>query len=218
MISNRLKVASQFLKGFNYLADCGTDHAILPIYAIEKGYVKEAIASDNKHHPLLGAKTRIAEHRLYGKIKTVLAEGLSYLNLENHIDVVTIMGMGGREIVKILEDAYLFNVKRMVLQPNSQAGEVRTFLEDHKWRIVDEAFMKDHGKYYQIIVAEPGKMLLTHLEKEFGPYILKEKNEVFVERIQMMMTQLNHALNEAKQEKTRVKIEQRLAFLKEAIQ
>lgn len=218
MISNRLKVAGQFLKGFNYLADCGTDHALLPIDVIEKGYVKKAIASDNKHHPLLAAKNNIAEHRLFGQIKTVLEEGLSYLNLEKDVDVVTLMGMGGRVIVSILEDAYLYNVKRMVIQANSNQEDVRLFLQKHKWRIVDEAFIKENEKYYQIIVAEPGLMDLNDLEKEFGPYILKEKNDVFIERIEMMISQLNHALKETKNVKTKEKIKARLLFLKGAIQ
>ena len=218
MISERLKVASKFLKGFNYLADCGTDHALLPIYAVEKGYVKKAIASDNKHHPLLSAKKNIADHRLYLKVNTRLADGLSYLNLEKDVDVVTIMGMGGRVMSDILEDAYLYNVKRLVLQPNSDYAQVRTFLETHKWYIVNEAFIKDNQKYYQIIVAEPGVMTLSELEKEFGPLILKEKNDVFVERITMMIEQLKRALKEAHQKDTVKKIKDRVEFLKGAIQ
>lgn len=218
MISDRLKVAGEFLKGFNFLADCGTDHAFLPIYAIEKGYIKKAIASDNKHHPLLGAEKNISEHKIYGQIKTVLAEGLSYLNLEKDVDIVSIMGMGGRVIVDILKNAYLHNIKRMVLQANSNHKEVRLFLETHKWQIVEEAFIKDKDKYYQIIVAQPGKMVLTDLELEFGPYILKEKNEVFVERIKMMIEQLKHALNETINTKTLEEIKDRILFLKGAIQ
>jgi tRNA (adenine22-N1)-methyltransferase len=218
MISKRLKVASQYLKGFHFLADCGTDHALLPIYAVEKGYVKKAIASDNKHHPLLSAKNNIAEHRLYGKIQTVLAEGLSYLNLENDVDVITVMGMGGRVISSILEDAYLYNVKRMVLQPNSNQKDVRLFLQDHKWKIVEETFLKDQNKYYQIIVAEPGKMSLNDLEMEFGPHILSEKNDVFIERIQMMIAQLNQALSETKNQKTKNKIMKRIDFLRGALE
>lgn len=218
MISERLKVASKFLKGFNYLADCGTDHALLPIYAVEKGYVKKAIASDNKHHPLLSAKKNIADHRLYLKVNTVLAEGLSYLNLEKDIDVVTMMGMGGRLMVEILEEAYLYNVKRLVLQPNSDYSQVRTFLEEHKWAIKDEAFIKENEKYYQIIVAEKGVMTLTDLEKEFGPIILKQKNELFVERIKTMIKQLELGMKQAKEMDTKQKLSSRIAFLKGAIQ
>ena len=217
MISNRLKVASQFLKGFQFLADCGTDHALLPIYAVEKGYVKKAIASDNKHHPLFIAKKNINEHRLFGKIQTVLADGLSYLNLEKDVDVVSVMGMGGRVIKEILENAYLYNVKRLVLQPNSDHALVRYFLETNKWKIVDERFLMDGNKYYQIIVAEHGNMSLTDLEREFGPFILNEQNEWFVKRIQTMIEQLTQALKEVKNPLTKEKLTKRLAYLRGAI-
>ncbi|MDA3931286.1 MAG: class I SAM-dependent methyltransferase [Tenericutes bacterium] len=217
MISDRLRVASQFLKGYHYLADCGTDHALLPIYAIEKGFIKKAIASDNKHHPLLSAKKNINDHRLYGEIKTALADGLSYLNLENDVDVVTVLGMGGSLIVEILSKAYLYNVKRMVLQPNSQSKEVRKYLEDHKWEIVDEVFLKENDKYYQIIVCEQGKMTLSELEREFGPVILEQKSDIFKERIQLMIDQLSVAIKQTNNNKTLEKLNQRILFLKEAI-
>ena len=217
MISNRLKVASQFLKDFQFLADCGTDHALLPIYAIEKGFVKRAIASDNKHHPLLGAQKNIKEHRLFGKISTVLADGLSYLNLEKDVDVVSVMGMGGRVITNILKEAYLFNVQRLILQPNSDHAMVRRFLEENKWKIVAESFIEDNGKYYQIIVAEHGLMTLSELEREFGPFILKEKNEWFVKRIETMIEQLMRAIEQAKNTDTQAKLEKRMAYLRRAI-
>lgn len=218
MISERLRIASEFLKGYHYLADCGTDHALLPIYAIEQGYIQKAIASDNKHHPLSSAKKNINQHRLYGEIKTVMADGLSYLNLENDVDVVTVLGMGGPLIVKILSEAYLYNVKRMVLQPNSQSKEVRQYLEDHKWEIVDEVFLKENDKYYQIIVCEHGKMSLSELEREFGPIILKEKSDVFKERIHGMIDQLSSAIEQTNNQDTLEKLKKRIQFLEEAVQ
>lgn len=213
MISERLRVASQFLKGYHFLADCGTDHALLPIYAVEKGYVQRAIASDNKHHPLLSAKENIAKHRLYGKIKTELADGLSYLTLENDIDVVTILGMGGHLITNILEKAYLYNLKRMVIQANAHQAMVRGFLQDHKWRIVEEVDLEENGKYYQIMVCEPGTMQLNDLEKEFGPMLIKKKSPAFMKRIQLMLSQLKKALEQTNQVQTTAKLRQRIQML-----
>ncbi len=217
MISNRLRIASQFLKGYHYLADCGTDHALLPIYAVEKGYIKKAIASDNKHHPLLSAKKNIADHGLFAEVTTVLADGLSYLNLEKDVDIVSILGMGGRLIEEILSKAYLYNVKRLVLQPNSHHSVVRSFLENHKWKIVDEVFFKDNDKFYQLIVCEHGVMNLSELEREFGPIILKRKSDEFIERIQYMIHQLSNALDQTHNLETRTKLEQRIVFLKGAL-
>lgn len=217
MISDRLKQASYYLKGFNFLADCGTDHALLPIYAIEKKYIKKAIASDNKNYPLMSAQKNISEHRLFGQIKTVLADGLSYLNLENKVDVVTILGMGGILIVNILSQAYLYNVKRMILQANSQNKELRLFLEKNKWKIIDEVFMKENGTCYQIIICEPGAMVLSDAEREFGPMILKNKPEIFIERIQAMIDQLLEASHKTKNNDTKFKLADRVQFLREVL-
>ncbi|MGE4572087.1 MAG: tRNA (adenine(22)-N(1))-methyltransferase TrmK [Candidatus Izemoplasmatales bacterium] len=217
MISERLRIASQFLKGYHYLADCGTDHALLPIYAIEKGYVKKAIASDNKNLPLMNAKDNINQKGLFLEVKTVLADGLSYLNLENEVDVVTILGMGGIVMKDILDKAYLYNVKRMVLQPNSHSELVRRFLEEHKWKIVDEVFIEDNKKYYQIIVCEKGSMILNDLEREFGPIILKKKPPLFIKRIESMIDHFNQALEQAKDSETKEKLNHRIAFLKGAL-
>ena len=60
-------------------------------------------------------------------------------------------------------------------------------------------------------------MKLTDLEKEFGPLILKEKNELFTKRIQQMIDQLDIALEQTRSDKTKSKLEKRIAFLKGAI-
>ncbi|MFW5889099.1 MAG: tRNA (adenine(22)-N(1))-methyltransferase [Bacillota bacterium] len=217
MISKRLKVASEYLKGFNYLADCGTDHGKLPIFAVEKKYVKKAIASDNKNKPLIQAKQNIAKKGLIGKVNAVFAEGLSYLYVEKDVDVVSVLGLGGRTIVDILNNADLINVKRLVLSANSQNYQLRSFLENNRWNIISEAFIKENDKYYQIIVAEKGRMQLTELEREFGPFILKEKNNVFKERISKMLKQLKIAKEKASNENTKNKLIDRIKFLEEAI-
>lgn len=217
MISKRLRIASEYLKGFNYLADCGTDHGLLPIYAVKNGYVKKAIASDNKNMPLLQAKNNIAENNLIGKVSAVLAEGLSYLYVEKDVDVVSILGMGGKLIVDILAKADLINVERLILSANSQNYEIRKFLEENRWKIISEEFFKENQKYYQIIVSEKGRMELSELEREFGPLILENKNEVFKERINKMIQQLKRAKIKALNKETKQKITKRIKVLKEAL-
>ena len=217
MISERLKVASQYLRGFKCLADCGTDHGLLPIYAVERDYVQKAIASDNKHMPLMSAIKNIEDHRLFGKVETLLAEGLSYLELNKDIDVVSILGMGGPLIKEILSNAYLYNIKRLVLQPNSSAEIVRTFLENNKWTIVSEKLVKEHNKYYQVIVAEHGNMVLSPIEREFGPMIIKHHKNLLKERIMVMISQLKSATLETTNPLTLEKLSLRIAYLEEAI-
>ena len=217
MISRRLRIASEYLKGFNYLADCGTDHGILPIYAVEKNYVKKAIASDNKNKPLIQAKDNIAKKGLIGKVNAVFADGLSYLYVEKDIDIVSILGLGGRTIIDILKEADLINVKRLVLSANSQNYELRKFLENIRWKIISEEFIKENNKYYQIIVSEKGRMSLTELEREFGPLLIKNQNKIFKERLLSMIKQLKIAKEKAKNKTTKEKIVNKIKFLEEVL-
>jgi len=213
MISKRLKESAKYVKGFHYLADCGTDYGYLPIYAIKHGFVHKAIASDNKELPLKNAQRNIQEEHV--DVETILADGLPYLHPE--IDVVSILGMGGRLIVDILEQANLNDVKRLVLSPNSDHITLRRFLQNHGFNIVEEEIVKDKSKFYQIIVSEPGSMMLSDIELEFGPMIMKKNTEVFKEYISKLIHKLEHALLQTNTVQNREILENRIQILKEVI-
>ncbi len=216
ILSKRLEVSAQFTKGFDCLADCGTDHAYLPIYCVSQSYVKKAIASDNKVEPLNHAKRHIKAAGLELEIKTILADGLPYL--DEHIDVVSILGMGGHLMFDILVNANLTYVKRLILSPNSDPQMIRAYLQEHEFCIADERIIEDHSKFYQVIVAEPGEMTLTDTEKEFGPLIIKNKSETFKKYIDKQLKQLQHALPNITNPNEQKKVKDRIALLKEVLQ
>jgi tRNA (adenine22-N1)-methyltransferase len=213
MLSKRLLASTKYLNGFNCLADCGTDHGYLPIYAVKHNLVKKAIASDNKLGPLENAKKNILEHGL--DIVTILADGVPYLNEE--IDLLSILGMGGRLIKSILNEADLSHLKRLVLSPNSEAYVVREYLQNNNFMIVDEEIVKDKHKYYQIIVAEPGKMVLSDIEKEFGPLIIQKQSNEFKAFIAGLINQLEEAVSNVIDEDKKESIILRIKELKEVI-
>ncbi len=214
-LSKRLLSAVKYVRNFKCLADCGTDHGLFPIFAVENGYVEKAIASDNKERPLRNAIKNITEHDLEDKIKTILADGLPYL--DNEVDVVSILGMGGILMSEILTKANLKSVRRLVLSPNSEAYSVRNWLQDNSFWIVAEEMIKDRGKHYQIIVAEKGHMELTDLEKEFGPLLIKNKDKVLFEKLRKLILELEHATKLAKSEEGKNEIDLRIKVLKEVL-
>lgn len=214
-LSKRLLASAKYLKGFHCLADCGTDHGYLPIYAVKNNLVEKAIASDNKILPLENAKTNIHHQNLDSKITTILTDGLPYLDKE--IDVVSILGMGGRLITEILDKANLKDVKRLVLAPNSESDILRKFLQSNHFKIVAEELVKDNKKFYQIIVAEVGKMNLSEVELEFGPKIIENNSNTFKEFMHKLINQLTLALPNVKQEKEINNLKKRIKTLKEVI-
>lgn len=214
-LSKRLKASVKYVKNFNFLADCGTDHGYLPIFALENDYVKKAIASDNKTGPLENAKKNIKIANLEDKISLMLADGLSYL--DETIDVVTILGMGGRLITEILKKANIKYLKRLVLSPNSETKILRQCLIDLNIKIVDETMIEENNKFYQIIVCEAGKMNLNEIEKEFGPLIIKKKSATFKKYINRLIRQLTTALPKIKSKIEINRITKRINQLKEVI-
>ena len=215
MISKRLLLASKYTKGFNCLADCGTDHAYFPITCVLEGYVNKAYASDNKQKPLENAMKNIEKADLKGKVIPILAEGLGYISEE--VDVASVMGMGGRMIVSILEVADLKNLKRLILIANSENFYLRDYLANNNWRIISEEFIKEKQKFYQLIIVEKGKMEISDLEKEFGPLIMKDKSPEFTEMIKKNIKKLITALNKTKLSSEKEKIAQRIKLLAEVI-
>ena len=215
MISKRLEIAAEYLQGFYCLADCGTDHAYLPILALSKKYIKKAYASDNKESPLKNAEMNIIASGFEDDITLALADGLPYLNPE--VDIVSILGMGGRLISDILSEADLADTKRLILSPNSEAEILRKYLESNNWKIIDEVFIKERNKYYQIIIAEKGEMILNCFESEFGPIIIKRKPIEFIEYINKLISKLDLALNNIKNQEEYNKVTKRIKNLEEVI-
>ena len=57
------------------------------------------------------------------------------------------------------------------LQPNNREDELRTWLVDHDFRLIDEAILEENEKFYEILVVEHGSQELTAKELRFCPYL-----------------------------------------------
>ena len=59
-LTQRLSAAASLVKGGGIVADIGTDHGYLPIYLIQSGKIKKAIAADIGKMPLENAAKSVA--------------------------------------------------------------------------------------------------------------------------------------------------------------
>ena len=170
-LSDRLLTIANMLKGCGgkCVADVGCDHGYVSIYLVQNGIFKKAIAMDVRKGPLSGAEKSVKELGLSDVIETRLSDGLTKLN-ENEADCLIVAGMGGKLMMKILEDKdpSLLGIKRCVLQPQSDIPLFRQFLRDKGYVIVNELIIKEEGKYYF--------PMLVSLEKEKdAPFPLVKK-------------------------------------------
>ena len=177
MISARLKEIAKFTSGFNSLLDVGSDHGLLPIYAIKSGYVNSAIASDINYKPLIKAKENIKKNNL--DIETIVYDGIPECSCE----VIVIAGMGAELIISILEKTLsnAKNLKRLVLSPNCDYDLLRRFITKD-FKIVDEDIIYDKKHFYEIIVLEKGNESYSEKELLFGPILLKKKSDIFINK------------------------------------
>lgn len=178
MISKRLKEIAKYTKGYNLLLDVGSDHGLLPIYAINNNFVNDAIASDINYKPLIKAKENYTKYNL--EIKTIVFDGIP----ETNSDVIAICGMGAELIIQILEKTLknAKNLKRLILSPNNDYYILRQYL-NNKFNIVDEEVIIDRNHYYEVIVLEEGNSNYTDKELYFGPILLKKRTKEFIDKL-----------------------------------
>lgn len=179
-LSKRLEAVASLVSRGNRLADVGTDHGYIPIALVERQWIPSAIALDINRGPLERASLHIREHGLEEKIQTRLSDGVNKLRL-GEVDAVVIAGMGGPLLQNILSAGkdVLSSVKELVLQPQSEIGGVRHFLEANNYEILEEKMIEEDGKFYPMMRVCHGQM---HYESEaeyrYGHFLLQEKNEV----------------------------------------
>ncbi|MBP1914803.1 tRNA (adenine(22)-N(1))-methyltransferase [Lederbergia galactosidilytica] len=187
-LSKRLETVVSYIKPNMKIADIGSDHAYLPCFAVKNGIASYAIAGEVVEGPYQSALNQVEAAQLTEKISVRKGNGLEVLRNEDQIDCIVIAGMGGSLITEILEaqKQKLASVSRLILQPNIAAEKVRKWLYEEKWQLVDEQLIEEEGKFYEILVAEPGNPTLPYIDlsKEFllGPFLLKQRNDHFKQK------------------------------------
>ena len=198
MISKRLELVASFVPQGTILLDVGSDHAYLPIELVERGQIEGAIAGEVVEGPYQSAVKNVEAHGLKEKIQVRLANGLAAFEETDQVSVITIAGMGGRLIARILEEGLdkLANVERLILQPNNREDDLRIWLQDNGFQIVAESILEEAGKFYEILVVEVGQMKLSASDVRFGPFLSKEVSPVFVQKWQKEAAKLEFALGQ----------------------
>lgn len=186
------------------LADIGSDHAYLPIYAIQNNLISSAIAGEVIKGPYEAARKNVLVNQLNDVIDVRLGDGLSVISKSESIQNITICGMGGPLIAKILKEGkeHLVQGPRLVLQSNIQTEALRYTLMSINYHIVDEIIMEEKGHIYEIVVAEynTNSENLNNKELKFGPKLLQKKNEIFYKKWNHELEALKHIRNQLNSE------------------
>lgn len=199
-LSKRLNAVVKLAGKCRCVADIGTDHGYIPIYMIQQNLAQNAVAMDVNKGPLERANQNIKSYRMEKCITTRLSDGVAELK-EEEADCVIIAGMGGLLTIRILEAGreVLQTVDTLVLQPQSEIGQVRIWLAEHGYRITDEDMVLDDGKYYPMMRAEHGEQeAWTEQEYAFGKYLIQKQNLVlkeFLQKEERLCREILHSLD-----------------------
>ena len=154
-ISERMLMAAKMVRNGKAVADIGTDHAYLPAYLILNGIASKALACDVRKGPLENARKTVEHYGLESKITLRLSDGFDEIEPFEADDFI-MCGMGGTLMEQLVSRAYWLKdkSKRIIVQPQSHAEDIRRFFVENGFEILCEDACTDSGKLYCAMVAE----------------------------------------------------------------
>ncbi|MBR5596252.1 MAG: SAM-dependent methyltransferase [Lachnospiraceae bacterium] len=208
-LSKRLQAVADLLDYHEAVADIGCDHGYVSIYLIESKKASQCLAMDVNQGPLERAREHVNEKQLSTYIETRLSDGakaLKFFSREDgtmalEVQAALIAGMGGRLMVKIIEDSLekFKSMEEFVLQPQSEIPKVRQYVRAMGYHIQKEDMVLEDGKFYPMMKVVRGKKVekdvfhiptylqqriddegfqLQELYDEYGEFLLQNKNQV----------------------------------------
>ncbi|MCI2774495.1 tRNA (adenine(22)-N(1))-methyltransferase [Staphylococcus petrasii] len=222
-LNERLKAVSRYLLP-GMMADIGSDHAYLPIYALQNNLCQTAIAGEVIKGPFEAAQRNVTEYQFNHLINVRLGDGLSVINQDDNVQNITICGMGGPLIAKILNEGKdkLENHPRLILQSNIQTEVLRQTLQSLNYEIIAEEIIEEKGHIYEIVVSEYNDNIerLNKFNLKFGPKLIEHKTSIFYKKWRRELEALEHIrkqLNSEVHHERLKEIENEISLIKEVL-
>lgn len=142
---SRIEGLIMYAGQFDTIFDVGCDHGYIGLCALKETTAK-VVFSDISEKCLSKAKINLGE-KYIDRAEFVVCDGVPK---GRKADVAIIAGMGGQNIMKILQNAN-HDVKKFVLQPMSNVTKLREYVYTHYKVEVDDV-LEDSGRFYVVIV------------------------------------------------------------------
>lgn len=195
-LSKRLSAIASLVPENAVIADIGCDHALLDIYLSKKNIIKKSFAIDITKGALNQADKNI---KLYNakNIETRLSDGFEKIDIKDNVDTVIMSGLGDAKIINILKEAEekLNKVNNIIIQSNVGVSNIRVYLTFNGYYIDNEKLVKENNIIYTVISFKKGYKRYTKKEIEFGPVLLRNKDELFNELIINRINKNNYIIN-----------------------
>ena len=170
------------------VADIGTDHAYLPAYLILNGISPKALACDVRKGPLENAQKTVEHYGIEDKITLRLSDGFDKIEPSEADDFI-MCGMGGTLMEQLVSRTQWLKdkSKRIIVQPQSHAEDIRRFFIENGFEILFEDACIDAGKLYCAMAAEytgkSEKKSISYIYSGKLPECRKKEAKQFLENI-----------------------------------
>ncbi|NMB26595.1 MAG: SAM-dependent methyltransferase [Tissierellia bacterium] len=225
-LSNRLQAIANFVPKNTIVGDIGTDHGYIPVYLIENKISKKVIATDISENSLDKIIQYVKLTKYEKDIDIRLGDGLETIK-PFEIDTVIIAGMGGLLIRDILDKdkEKRDSITYFILQPNIATKELREYLYENNFEIIDEKIIKEDKKFYEIIYARKGKSYIAEdIYYEIGEKLILNKDPLLKEFINNKIERAEKILEELEDKETQKSMDrykevtEKITKLKEVLQ
>ena len=214
-LSPRLEAIVDLCPKSKIIADIGCDHGLVMAELILEKKTNKVIATEKSEHCLNKAILLADSINISNFVSFRLGDGFEATTRYDDIRLAVIAGMGGDEIIHILESkpAKLFD---FVLQPMKDTPLLREYLISHGFKILVDKMIKEDDKFYNVIRVTRGNDTLSELEIYFGRTNFTENYVVLYEYLSKRQVQLANLKDQVGE--LAAKVQQEYDYVNEALQ
>lgn len=187
----RLQALVDASKKVNTTTDIGCDHGFVGTELLKRKKTKFLIASDISKDCAQKTQILLKKENLENQADVRVGDGIVATEKEK-IDQAIIAGMGGKEIVHILQNPLSKKIDHFVLQPMNELVFLRSFLNQNGFVILKDFIKKDKQKFYHIITASFGTQKLSLQKIKWGAK--PHKNDDFFEWLSQKQQKIEQIL------------------------
>ena len=152
-LDDRLVAVAERIRA-NVHVDVGSDHGKLLLWLLKHQQINRGIAIENNQRPFQNSTEalrvffppRPADGTAPGIAEVRFGDGLAALQ-PHEADSLSICGLGGRAVVRILSKYPIRVPKQLVVQPNNRPEDVRRWALASGFRLLDEVIVGDERNF-----------------------------------------------------------------------
>ena len=186
-------------------ADIGADHGKLIIALFEQGIISHGYAIENKIGPYNRLVKALTTANLIDDIVPLLSDGIK--DLPPNVGTVIIAGMGGDNIIDILEKypGKTKQIQTLIIDAHNNVPKLREVVSKMGFAIAEEKIVFEDGIFYEIIkFIRKDIAFYGDKDLEFGPILRNEKSVLFIKKYESRIKEIETLLSNKKLPQDRI--------------